>query len=359
MGLTSSGLVGRWCTFLIALTLLSSGVVSAAKSDPSKDETMQAGASVEGESSSKKGFFGRLESEFTLAAGIRSDSLDWSIAGTPSGGSPNVLSELSWSDVDSYQLSLANRSHLKKHFYFRGAANYAWIQDGTVRDSDYGRDFRGMEWSRSISDTNDDEVWDVSVGGGYAFFFMQDRLSVAPLLGYSYHKQNFRITNGTQVISEDNPFSTDPGDNPPTLGPLSSQLNSTYFARWMGPWLGCDLRYRLKDRSPRFPPIQVGLSVELHWADYYGEGNWNLRSDLEHPKSFEHEAQGSGISITGECLIKLAVHWDLALNLNFQEWSTGRGTDRKFLQGGGTVKTRLNEVNWESSSFMIGAVYRF
>lgn len=359
MALTSSGPVGRWIIVLVGWTLLFHSAALAENSLSSEANPPSENISTEAERSFFKRFFGNLESEFQLSAGLRTDALDWSIAGTRSGGTPNVLSELSWSDVDSYQVSLVNRSHYKKHVYFRGNFNYAWIQDGSVRDSDYTGDFRSGEWSRSISETNDDEAWDLSLGGGYSFFFMQDRLSISPLAGFSYHKQNLRITNGRQVIAEDNPFSADPGDNPPAIGPLSSQLNSTYFARWMGPWVGCDIRYRLQDRSPRFPPIQLGLSVEIHWADYYGEGNWNLRSDLAHPKSFEHEADGNGINITGECLIQLAAHWDLSLNLTVQEWSTSRGKDRKFLADGGTARTRLNKVNWESTSFMVGAVYRF
>ncbi len=358
MGLILRGGRGPWYALIIGLMLSAHTIAVAADSDapaePVLVETLSAG-----ETSSLKSFADQLAMEFSLSAGLRSDCLDWSIAGTSSGGPPDVLSELSWSDVDSYQLELANRTHYKKHIYFRGAVQYAWIRNGTVRDSDFGQDSRMAEWSRSISETNDDEVWDASLGGGYAFFFMQDRLSVAPLVGYSYHKQNLRITNGMQVISLDNPFSMDPDDNPPAIGPLSSALNSTYRARWRGPWLGLDLRYRPKNRALRWPPLQLGLSVEYHWADYYGEGNWNLRSDLDHPKSFEHEADGTGISITGECLIKLTPHWDLSAHLNFQDWSTSSGTDRKFLNGGGSIKTRLNEVNWESKSFMVGAVYRF
>lgn len=289
--------------------------------------------------------------DFSLSAGMRSDSLDWSISGTPAGTNPNVISELAWSNVDSYQVTLANRSRISRHLYFRGAFNYAWIQDGTVRDSDYDGDNRTFEWSRSISESSGDEMWDVSAAGGYAFILLNDRLMVAPLLGLSYHKQNLRITNGLQVLSERSPA--------PPIGPLSSQLNSSYFARWAGPWIGCDLRYLTGMRGADFLTMEFGFSVEWHYADYYGEGNWNLRSDLGHPKSFEHEADGSGISISGEWLFTVAQNWDLSFAANYQYWSTGSGTDRKFLAAGGTAVTKLNEVKWTSSSFMVGANYQF
>lgn len=293
-----------------------------------------------------------LETEFTLATGIRSDDLKWSIAGN----GIDVLSELAWSDVDSYQISMANHTQFKNNIYFRAQFDYALIQDGSLRDSDYGRNGRTLEWSRSISETTGDENWDFSTGGGYSFFFWQDRLTVSPLLGISVHKQNLRIQNGTQVLSETNPFGR---PNPPDVGPLYGQLNSSYFTRWWGPWVGCDLQYKPKMRSSAHHAMEFRFSMELCWADYDAEGNWNLRGDLDHPKSFEHEADGFGISITAQWLMNLDAHWDITITASHQDWSTDSGIDRKFLASGGNSTTRLNEVEWESTSYMVGARYRF
>ena len=323
MKLTSSGLVGRRCALLVGLTLLLGSAALAA------------------------------DSESTLSGGIRLDSLDWSIAGTISGDSPNILSELTWSDVESYQLSLSQRSYYKRNFYVRVGINYAWIQDGTVRDSDYAEDNRGTEWSRSISESSGDKIWGTSWGVGYAFHSRRKRLSIAPIFGLSYRAQHLRISNGIQYIAEDNEIA-----GTPDIGPLSSQLNSTYQTRWISSWLGCDLRYRFQDRAPRYSPIELGLALEYHWADYYAQGDWNLREDLAHPKSFQHDTLGQGISLTGECLLELADHWSLALTMNYQRWSTEPGTAYFFLQNGDITETRLNEVNWESTSLMIGLVYR-
>ena len=174
---------------------------------------------------------------------------------------------------------------------------------------------------------------------------------IAPLVGYSYSKQNLRITNGRQVISTRAPA--------PGVGPLSGRLNSTYFARWTGPWVGCDLLYRVGERDSNDWLMQFGLSAELHYADYYAEGNWNLRSNFEHPKSFEHDAEGYGIRISGEWMLPLSTRWNLTMTANYQYWDTGTGTDRKFLSNGSTVATLLNGVTWSSSSFIVGASYLF
>jgi hypothetical protein len=350
MGPSVCGRIGIKGSLLILLSFIVCGTAFAAEPVPAGTTKTAVPAAPEG---TKKAFtFSKdLEVEFSLTGGPRKDELDWSIAGSAAGTNPDVLSELAWSSVDSYQITLANRSRFRRHIYCRATFDYAWVHDGTVRDSDYDGNNGTLEWSRSISESTGDEMWDFSTGIGYAFILFHDRLLVAPVLGYSYSKQNLRISNGAQVVSTRSPA--------PDIGPLSSQLNSTYFARWMGPWIGCDLLYRVGKRDHDYLPMQFGLSAELHYADYYGEGDWNLRSDLSHPKSFEHDAEGYGICISVEWMLTLTPHWNLNLAAGYQYWDTGTGTDRKFLDDGGTAATLLNGVTWTSSNFMVGASYHF
>lgn len=343
-----------WHTFilLILITIISGGIAFGQPSNTRDKSKKNHPTPSGGKASWLKTQLEGIDTEFSLTTGLRTDDLSWSIAGN----GINVLSELTWSNVDSYQITLENRTQLKNNIYSRSAFSYAIIQDGKVQDSDYGLDNYGGEWSRSMSESPGDELYDISFAGGYSFFFLEDRLTLSPLIGLSYHKQNLRIQNGYQTVSGTNPFG---GSNPPAVGPLSSNLDSSYFARWLGPWIGCDLQYRLKKLSPGTPDMKLRFSLELHWADYYAEGNWNLRGDLQHPKSFEHEANGFGVCLNGQWLIKLAENWDITFSATHQNWSTGSGTDRKFLSGGGTSTTELNEVNWDSTSFMVGALYRF
>jgi hypothetical protein len=341
----------RFGIILICIVLFGSGIAfgkSAPPYDASEIETFAPDAGKASLTKSTPTF----EAEFYLTSGSRSDDLQWSIAGS----GINVLSELSWSDVESYQICMGIDTRLKNNIHIRGQFNYAAIMDGKVRDSDYGSNGAANEWSRSISESDGDQLWDITAGGGYAFSFLDKRLILSPMLGISYHKQSLRIQDGRQVLSETNPFG---GSNPPPVGPLSNQLDSSYFARWVGPWVGCDLRYKPKMRSPVYHAMEFRFSMELHWADYSGEGNWNLRGDLQHPKSFEHEADGFGINITAQWLFHLADKWNITVSASHQDWSTGSGTDRKFQASGGSSTTQLNEVNWNSTSYMMGVVYRF
>jgi hypothetical protein len=299
----------------------------------------------------------QIQLALSLAAGLRFDQLAWSTAGTIAGTNPNILSELEWSGVMSHQLSGSGYLILDRYFYGRGQLNYAWIQSGTVRDSDYGADNRAWEFSRSISETNGDQLWDVVVGGGYPFMFEQKRLLIAPLLGASLHKQNLRITNGQQVISETPP----PGfDSPPEVGPLSSELNSMYSASWSSFWTGCDLRYQMAARPNQSPPMAWGLSLAYHfWADYSAEADWNLRGDLAHPVSFRHDADAQGVSLQGEWLLGVSRRWNLRLEANYTRWASDPGVSTVYpVPPYPTQTTRLNEVTWESHSVMVGATCR-
>jgi Protochlamydia outer membrane protein len=290
-----------------------------------------------------------LETTFTLSAGLRQDHFNWSIAGHSDGTDPDILSELTWSHVDSYQIHLNNRTCVTSRLYLRGDFSYAWIQDGTLRDSDYRQDGRNEEYSRSLSDTNGDQLWDLSLAMGYPFFFMGRRLMVAPLVGGSLHEQNFRVTNGRQAIT---------WDDGPTTDSLAG-LNTTYRARWVGPWIGCDLRYLISPGASAKPSVELGLTVEMHWADFEATGDWNLRGDLQHPRSFEQAAAGQGVVLGAELVMGLVRNLDFCLSVSYQEWTTGSGTDRKFKTDGTTRSTRLNGVDWDNHSVMVGLIYYF
>ena len=108
-----------------------------------------------------------LETDFTLSAGYRRDDLDWNIAGDINGNNPNVLSELTWDDVESYQVKLQGNFVWPNIIALKGYANYGWIFDGDNQDSDYLGDNRTFEFSRSNNNTDDHYVWDASVAIGY------------------------------------------------------------------------------------------------------------------------------------------------------------------------------------------------
>jgi len=282
----------------------------------------------------------RPETEFVLSNGYRKDNLDWNIAGDINGNNPNILSELTWDDLESYQVKFQGSLVWPNIVALKGSANYGWIFDGDNQDSDFAGDNRTLEFSRSNNSTDDGNVWDASLAIGYPFRFGQNvKGTITPLVGYSYHEQNLTITNGNQTIPNSGPF---PG------------LDSSYDTEWKGPWIGLDMRFKagaIKTFAHRLEPY---FTYEYHWADYHAEADWNLRDDFAHPKSFEHNTNGTGYVIAAG--LNIVLHRNLALNFNYdyQDWSTDDGTDKVFFADGTSVKTQLNEVNWTSWALSLG-----
>ncbi|UCD31543.1 MAG: autotransporter domain-containing protein [Desulfobacterales bacterium] len=281
---------------------------------------------------------GVIQSNVLVSVGYRMDDLDWNIAGDTAGENPNILSELTWSDLEIYQAKLRNVTIIRKIIYFRGALAYGWITGGENQDSDFIGDNRTQEFSRSNNNSDDGNIFDASLGIGHPFTFGNGKFRVTPLLGYSYHEQNLTISDGNQTI--------------PPLGPFPN-LDSTYETEWDGPWLGLDLVFQFNKKYTLF------AEIEYHWADFYAVADWNLRSDLAHPKSFEHVADGNGIVVSTGWTCLFHRHWALNIAFDYQTWSTDHGIDRVFTAGGAVAETRLNEVNWESFTAMIGLAYHF
>lgn len=327
-------------TFMLSI-IVSSSLLTSVLADTAA-QSNQTSAPSSRQKASSFGVDG-LSVEFLANLGYRNDDLKWNIAGDTSGNNPNVLSELTWDDLNIFQVGLKNKT-VFRGAYFKGYIQYGWIISGDNQDSDYAGDNRTLEFSRSNNSTDDDNTLDASAGIGYQFNLGTGLIGFAPLFGYSYHEQNLRITDGFQTI--------------PATGSFEG-LDSTYETEWKGPWVGVDLIIRSPEKTTLLDDFELGLEFEYHWADYTGVGNWNLRDDLAHPKSFEHDADGQGIVLSAYWNIFFKENWALNLSGNYQTWNTDAGLDRVFTAGGEILETRLNEVEWDSFAIMLGLIYRF
>jgi Protochlamydia outer membrane protein len=298
-----------------------------------------------------------VQVQLELSNAYREDDLKWNIAGNLNGSDPNVLSELSWDDLKIYQLKFQLKSVMSKIFYFRGSVAYGWIFDGEVQDSDYSGDNRTMEWSRSNSDGDDGDVVDASAGIGYPFLFGRKvEVGIRPLVGYSYHEQNLKITNGQQTLSD--PALAPPGVTPPPLGPIAG-LDSSYEAKWKGPWIGLELNLRAPQPVSWIQRLESDFGFEYHWADYEAQADWNLRPDLASGNSFEHSADGDGFVFTAGLKFFFNRNWAVSGDFTYQDWQTDEGTDKVNYADGTSQATQLNEVKWTSTAVGLGIVYRF
>lgn len=274
----------------------------------------------------------------------RTDQFNWDIAGTIDGTDPNILSELTWEDVSVHQFRVAMRLQRAKALYLRSHVHYGVIVEGENQDSDFREDDRQEEFSRSVNQSDKGHTWDISLGIGYPIFSNADSLSLAPVVGFSHHQQELHMTDGYQVIPPQGSF---------------SGLDSSYHAKWSGPWVGVDLNFNLKAISRRLRSMMVFAVYEHHWAEYRATADWNLRTDFQHPRSFEHEANGQGDRWMVGLQSRLTPGASLRFYYEEQRWDTAHGIDRVYLAGGRTVETRLNGVDWRSRSVGVDVVIRF
>jgi Protochlamydia outer membrane protein len=286
-----------------------------------------------------------FKTDLDVSTGYRTDDFDWNIAGNTTGNNPNVLSELTWRDLRIFQTEGAIRTLMNDVYCLRASFTYGRIYDGGVQDSDFAGNNRTGEFSRSNNSADGGNTLDALAGLGYQFRIGKFRF--IPLAGYSYDKQNLTLRDGFQTLSV--PIS---GATPPPVGPIPG-LDSTYDATWQGPWLGFDLFFHPYERLTLFG------TFEHHWADYEAKANLNLRTDLAHPTSFEHKADGTGFLVKAGAAYNLKGPWSLGLNVNYEKWSTDPGTDRAYYVHSPPVETRLNEVNWNSFAAMLSLTYRF
>ena len=297
----------------------------------------------------KKSTQKKTEVQLQLGFGYRQDALNWNIAGNSQGNNPNVLSELTWDDLNINELRLGARLYYKQKFCLRGAIQYGFIVSGENQDSDYLEDDRQGEFSRSNNDAGSGNILDTEIGVGYALIFGSDFFSITPFGGYSYHQQNLRMRDGNQTIT---------WEGGPPLGAFSD-LDSTYDAEWKGFWIGLEPKIRLKKIYRYVNIFAIYASFSYHWLDYAAQADWNLRSDFEHPKSFEHTADGVGTTLSFGIQATVSNAWFLNVGYEQRRWSAASGRDRVFLVNGAVLETRLNEVNWESQVFKLEVGYKF
>jgi len=280
-----------------------------------------------------------LTADLEFETGYRLDQLRWNIAGNLTGGGPNIISELTWTDLQMYELKGRAKLVCRDLFVARARYAYGWIYEGSNQDSDYLFDNKVGEFSRSNNASKDGTAQDATLGIGYPFRPLTDyEIRLSPMGGYSYHEQNLTITNGRQTIPDTGTF---------------NGLDSEYRARWEGPWVGLDAELKAHEKMKYFG------SVEYHWARYEGRARWNLRSDFQQPLSFRHRSTGNGVVGSFGFAYPLSDRWSLTCDMDVQFWWAGRGINTFFLATGTTHDQQLNEVKWQSFAVNAGANYSF
>jgi len=261
----------------------------------------------------------------------RVDELRWRIAG----GGVNIISELDWDDVRSAGLELDVSTQVRR-FQLRGSASYGQVYDGAVRDSDFNGSNKTLEFSRSRSSTERGSVVDIEIEAGLPML-RGSRVTLMPLVGLSYHEQNYNIRDGRQIV--------------PFMAPIAG-LDSNFDTRWYGFFFGAEVRALVNER------LELWARLMSRRAEYRADAEFNLRSDLGDP-SFTHDSHGVGQTLRTGARWDLDEHLALELDVDWTKWDTNSGEIEFRLSSGGSSIQRLNDVELESFRAALGLVFTF
>lgn len=260
----------------------------------------------------------RVEVAITPLAGMRVSHLQFNIAATEDGGTPNILSELIWRKNFMYMYGIES-SVFFKNFNLNSSFICSQGFSGTATDTDYAEDNRKSPFFVGEYSSDASSMKNLNIDFGYSVNINKN-IILQPSCFFNFNWRKFMILNSRNI------------DNDNFLPGLSSYYKIT------------DPNYGIK-LSSRF------LYHRLIFKNYFGIGvmnfkafgNWNLREDLQHPKSYIQNGNGWASNIGTGLDLELSPFFYFIFNYNFNYQRLERGLDSLYRIDGTVIQTRLNE----------------
>jgi Protochlamydia outer membrane protein len=305
------------------------------------------------------------DSLLEIGVGYRQDRLEWKLGRSDccsySGESEDinlfttpVQSKVKWHDLRIWQIEAAGKYVTCDNLYLRATGDYGWITSGKNRDRDNGysdNNSYGDSWSSNSRSHVKGHVYDADIAVGYQFKWCDDAFAIYPLVGYAWNGQHFH----------DNCLDESSGCGDYSYGYDYSSYggnNSSYHARWNGPFVGFDFDYRFGCGCDM--DWQLFGTYEFHWTEYHASANWRYNPQL--CNGFKHHADcGYGN------VFDIGVRWDfcecwtLAVKGEFRWYWADRGHDSAKIAScsecGGNIdcylKLPLRDLRWDSAAVSV------
>lgn len=264
--------------------------------------------------------------KLTLTTGFQRDDFQWSIAGNRNGTTPNILSELIWSDLKGSSLKLKAELPIWEKFLLLIDYRHAFLLSGKVNDSDYAENNRTNPTFQKDFLSNKGTAMFYTIAAGYKIKL--EKILLKPVVGFSHNAQTLYLQD-------------------------EKTLNSSYQTRWQGFMIGVGLVY------PGLDILVLESDLTYHQVDYKATANWNLVSYFARPLSFRHRANGFGIMGSFKTVFLPGRKFQPFIGYEFECWRTGAGTDELYYASGNNAITKLNKVNRRSTNLVAGLNFRF
>lgn len=312
-----------------------------------------------------------------VSVGWRRDQLDWKLDHLDSSyirGHAN--SHIHFTDINSYTLS-GKAKWVGSCYYVRFSAEYGFTDKGRAHEQFKIHSphlYYPIEVHTSDRIKRRSEVYDFNIAAGYPFTFLCSRLSVIPLIGFSFHRQHLRVKQPEDIspssssssssnfsssssispsysayyypsssseffayhsssdffVESSNPFKHSPYLNPfssssdssiaSELGLSNSHRTDTYRFTWYGFYLGADIAYALDSCWTLFSELEVHFLDSCHrkrksWTGvYFVDG---------------HHKEGWAYGFNGVVGLTYAFStcWYTTINVDFRWWEADANHD--------------------------------
>ena len=246
--------------------------------------------------------------------GAELSNLKWAVAGNMNGGSPNIFSELKWQKLSGINYSILASLKTKKVVYFF-RSSFSPDLNGIVEDTDYGGDNRTNVRYKEVFPSSGGRIFKAETGVKFDVI----RVNSLPLLkirtGIRYRSQRLYLDQENKTVQ------------------------SNYNSRWGSVFFGIEKTVSLSNH------LKMYFSADADLSDYEGYGNWKLRTELAHPKSFVHHAIGYGINARFKTNLQISPM--MALTASIDGWCADsfKGKDILYFNDGSSIYTQLNGVS--------------
>jgi len=297
--------------------------------------------------------------------GCDSSSSDcYSSSSYSSNDSGKSKSKLKLKDLDIWLIEGRGKYVTCDNIYLRGSVDYGWITSGKIKNT---FEFEGERESFNASfDSNGHHikgnVWDGKIALGYQFKWCDEAMTLSPVIGYGWNGHEFRNGNHDDYSSSSYDYSS-------CSSYLYSSDSSNYYSsgdhhkitqRWVGPFIGIDLEYRVCCDWNLF------AGYEYHWADYHAKQKHADGFDFRGNTCDDSDIHIHGSDAWGN-VFNIGVKWDLCdcwtvgLRGEFQWWEAHNARERRKLCSDsrcGTgidvvMKTKVKDITWNSSSIVL------
>lgn len=316
-----------------------------------------------------------------VAIGWRRDDLEWKTRHLDSSYIPgHANSRIHFKDIDLYTIS-GKVKWVDSEYYIRLSGEYGLSNKGRAHELFQIKSpwlYHPLEVKTNDRIKRESEVYDLDAAVGYPFTFLNCRLSVIPLIGFSFHRQHLRVkaeeeesyyssssasnysdlsyseffsyhSSSSFYVDYSNPFihstSSDPFSSRSdpniahSLGLKNPHHTSTYRFTWYGFYLGADIAYALDSCWTLFTELEGHFLNNCHrkrksWTGVYFVDDY-------HEKGWAY-----GFNTVVGLTYYIANCWYSTLAVDFKWWKAHS-------------HSKHDELHWQSVGVKIGVGYMF